>query len=122
MIAGGWLARILRMLATAYLWGGVAGAVIVALYLMALVQLYVDADGQIDGSWRLWFMVLLTVVCWTIMRPFKRVGQTFTQNSSSMVNRKAREAKRSLKTRAFGAAGAALGGPGGAIAAKAANA
>jgi len=36
-----------------------------------------------------------------------------------MVNRKAREAKRSLKTKAFGAAGAALGGPGGAIAVKA---
>ncbi|WP_085470820.1 hypothetical protein [Rhodococcus rhodochrous] len=117
MIAGGWLARILRMLATAYLWG-VAGAVIVALYLMALVQLYVDADGQVDGSWRLWFMLLLTVVCWAIMRPFKRVGQTFTQNSSSMVNRKTREAKRSLKTKAFAAAGAAIGGPGGAIAAK----
>ncbi|TWH10226.1 hypothetical protein L618_004300000150 [Rhodococcus rhodochrous J45] len=117
MIAGGWLARILRMLATAYLWG-VAGAVIVALYLMALVQLYVDADGQVDGSWRLWFMVLLTVVCWAIMRPFKRVGQTFTQNSSSMVNRKTREAKRSLKTKAFAAAGAAVGGPGAAIAAK----
>nr|CAR47822.1 putative transmembrane protein [Rhodococcus sp. PY11] len=117
MIASGWLARILRMLATAYLWG-VAGAVIVALYLMALVQLYVNADGQVDGSWRLWFMVLLTVVCWAIMRPFKRVGQTFTRNSSSMVNRKTREAKRSLKRKAFAAAGAALGGPGGTIAAK----
>src|SRR5690606_23196927 len=45
--------------------------------------------------------------------------QTFTQNSSSMINRKTREAKRSLKTKAFTAAGAALGGPGGAIAAKA---
>ncbi|WP_213934687.1 hypothetical protein [Rhodococcus sp. B50] len=117
MIAGGWLGRILRMLATAYVWG-VAGAVIVALYLMALVQLYVDADGQVDGSWRLWFMVLLTVVCWAIMRPFKRVGQTFTQNSSSMVNRRTREAKRSLKAKAFAAAGAAIGGPGAAIAAK----
>ncbi|WP_414706449.1 hypothetical protein [Rhodococcus pyridinivorans] len=117
MIAGGWLGRILRILATAYLWG-VVGAVIVALYLMALVQLYVDADGQVDGSWRLWFMVLLTVVCWAIMRPFKRVGQMFTQNSSSMVNRRTREAKRSLKTKAFAAAGAAIGGPGAAIAAK----
>lgn len=117
MIAGGWLGRILRILATAYMWG-VAGAVIVALYLMALVQLYVDAGGQVDGSWRLWFMVLLTVVCWAIMRPFKRVGQTFTQNSSSMVNRRTREAKRSLKAKAFAAAGAAIGGPGGAIVTK----
>ncbi len=98
LAGGGWLARILRMLATAYLWG-VAGAVIVALYLVALVQLYGVDNGQVDGSWRLWFMILLTVVCWAIMRPFKRVGQTFTQNNTSMVNRKAREAKRSLKTK-----------------------
>ncbi|MEE2061589.1 hypothetical protein [Rhodococcus artemisiae] len=118
MVAGGWLARILRMLATAYMWG-VAGAVIVALYLMALVQLYVHDDAQVDGTWRLWFMILLTVVCWAIMRPFKRMSQTFTQNSASMVNRKARGMKQSLKTKAFAAAGAALGGPGGAIAARA---
>jgi len=118
LAGGGWLARIMRMLATAYLWG-VAGAVIVALYLMALVQLYGVDNGQVDGSWRLWFMILLTVVCWAIMRPFKRMTQTFTQNNTSMVNRKAREAKRSLKTKAFAAAGAAIGGPGGAVAAKA---
>lgn len=118
LAGGGWLARILRMLATAYMWG-VAGAVIVALYLMALVQLYVNNDEQVDGTWRLWFMILLTVVCWAIMRPFKRMSQTFTQNSASMVNRKARGMKQSLKTKAFAAAGAALGGPGGAIAAKA---
>lgn len=36
-----------------------------------------------------------------------------------MVNRKAREAKRSIKSKAFAAAGAAISGPGGAIAAKA---
>src|SRR5690606_34097048 len=118
LAGGGWLARIMRMLATAYMWG-VAGAVIVALYLMALVQLYGVDNGQVDGSWRLWFMILLTAVCWAIMRPFKRMTQTFTQNNTSMVNRKAREAKRSLKTKAFAAAGAAIGGPGGAIAAKA---
>ena len=118
LAGGGWLARIMRMLATAYMWG-VAGAVIVALYLMALVQLYGVDNGQVDGSWRLWFMILLTAACWAIMRPFKRMTQTFTQNNTSMVNRKAREAKRSLKTKAFAAAGAAIGGPGGAIAAKA---
>lgn len=116
----GSLARILRMLATAYMWG-VAGAVIVALYLMALVQLYVNSNGEVDGSWRLWFMVLLTVACWTIMRPFKRISQTFTQNSASMVNRKARTAKRSIKTKAFAAAATAAGAPGAAIAAKAAD-
>jgi hypothetical protein len=115
---GGWLARVMRMLASAYMWG-VAGSVIVALYLMALVQLYADSNGAVDGSWRLWFMVLLTVVCWAIMRPFKRMSQTFTQNSASMVNRNARSAKKSIKRKAFDAASFAIGGPAQAIAEKA---
>lgn len=117
----GWLSRVMRMLATAYMWG-IAGAVIVALYLMALVQLYVSDNGVVDGSWRLWFMVLLTVVCWAIMRPFKRMSQTFSQNSASMVNRKARNAKRSLKHKAFSIASMALGGPTQALAEKATGA
>ncbi|MDH6284519.1 putative membrane protein [Prescottella agglutinans] len=108
---GGWLSRVMRMLASAYMWG-VAGAVIVALYLMALVQLYVGSNGTVDGSWRLWFMILLTVVCWAIMRPFKRMSQTFSQNSASMVNRKARGAKQAIKRKAFAAAAATVGGPG----------
>lgn len=115
---GGWLARVMRMLASAYMWG-VAGSVIVALYLMALVQLYVNSNGAVDGSWRLWFMVLLTVVCWAIMRPFKRMSHTFTQNSASMLNRKARNAKKSIKRKAFDAASFAVGGPAQAIAEKA---
>lgn len=115
---GGWLSRVMRMLASAYMWG-VAGAVIVALYLMALVQLYVNSNGMVDGSWRLWFMILLTVVCWAIMRPFKRMSQTFSQNSASMINRKARSAKKSIKRKAFDAASFAVGGPSQAIAEKA---
>ncbi|NKT14092.1 hypothetical protein GS979_06435 [Rhodococcus hoagii] len=117
---GGWLSRVMRMLASAYVWG-VAGAVIVALYLMALVQLYVGSNGAVDGSWRLWFMVLLTVVCWAIMRPFKRMSQTFTQNSASMVNRKARGAKQAVKRKAFAAAATAVGGPGAGAGVKAAQ-
>lgn len=49
----GTLMRVCRMIASAYMWGGVAGSVIVALYLLALVKLYVTDNGQIDGSWRL---------------------------------------------------------------------
>lgn len=115
---GGLLSRVLRMLASAYMWG-VAGAVIVALYLMALVQLYVNDNGAVDGSWRLWFMVLLTVVCWVIMRPFKRLTQTFAQNHASLINRKARNAQKSLKRKLFDAASFAVGGPTQAIAEKA---
>ncbi len=118
--SGGWLSRIMRMLGTAYMWG-VAASVIVALYLMALVQLYVNDDGNVDGTWRLWFMILLTVVCWAIMRPFKRMSQTFSQNSASMVNRKARGAKQAIKRKAFTAAAAAVGGPAGAAAGKVAD-
>lgn len=117
---GGWLSRVMRMLASAYMWG-VAGAVIVALYLMALVQLYVNDNNMVDGSWRLWFMVLLTVVCWAIMRPFKRMSQTFTQNSASMVNRKARGTKQAVKRKAFAAAATAVGGPGAGAGVKAAQ-
>ncbi|MEU6562553.1 hypothetical protein [Nocardia nova] len=93
---GGWLARVCRMLASAYMWG-VAGAIIVGLYLMALVQLYVTDNGSIDGSWRLWFMVLLTCLFWFIMRPFKRISQTLTQNQAGMLNRRARIAQHSMR-------------------------
>ena len=108
---GGWLARVLRMLASAYMWG-VAGAVIVALYLMALVQLYVNDDEAVDGSWRLWFMVLLTVVCWMIMRPFKRMSQTIAQNRTSVINRRARSAQKAMRQKLFAGAAATIGGPG----------
>lgn len=117
---GGLLARAFRMLASAYLWG-VAGAVIVALYLMMVVQLYVTSNGALDGSWRLWFMVLLSVVCWSAMRPFKRMTQTFTQNNASMVNRKARGAQKSMKRKLFEAGSFVAGGPASAIAEKAAE-
>ncbi|MFD6356719.1 hypothetical protein [Nocardia tengchongensis] len=94
-VHGGWLSRVLRMLAAAYMWG-VIGAVIVSLYLMALVKLYNINDGSVDGTWRLWFMVLLSIVCWMIMRPFKRISQILTQNNASVINRRARGYKRSL--------------------------
>jgi hypothetical protein len=62
-------------------------------------------------------MVLLTVVCWAIMRPFKRMSQTFSRNSASMVNRKARGAKQAIKRTALTAAATAVGSPaaGGAV-------
>ncbi|ABG99732.1 MULTISPECIES: hypothetical protein [Rhodococcus] len=110
----GTLMRVCRMIASAYMWG-VAGSVIVALYLLALVKLYVTDNGQIDGSWRLWFMVILTLVCWFIMRPFKRVSQTFTQNRAGALNRKARHAQTSMKQKVFKGASAVIGGPAGAM-------
>ncbi|WP_249354701.1 hypothetical protein [Rhodococcus sp. USK13] len=110
----GTLMRVCRMIATAYMWG-VAGAVIVALYLMVLVQLYVTDNGKVDGSWRLWFMVILTLVCWFIMRPFKRVTQTFSNNRAGVLDRKARHAQQSMKQAFFKGASAFVGGPAGAI-------
>ncbi|WP_231913993.1 hypothetical protein [Rhodococcus sp. LB1] len=113
-VHAGTLMRVCRMLASAYIWG-VAGAAIVSLYLMALVKLYVTDNGQVDGSWRLWFMVILTLVCWFIMRPFKRVSQTFTQNRAGALNRKARHAQSSMKQKFFKGASAVVGGPAGAM-------
>ncbi|MGJ5671758.1 MFS transporter (plasmid) [Rhodococcus aetherivorans] len=118
---GGTLARVMRMLASAYMWA-VAGAVIVALYLMALVQLYITDNHRMDGSWRLWFMILLTAICWFIMRPFKRLSQTFTANHASVFNRKTRSAQQSLKHKLFTGASAVVGGPAGTIAEEAVGA
>ncbi|PCK22282.1 hypothetical protein CHR55_32720 [Rhodococcus qingshengii] len=105
-IHGGTLARVCRAIATAYMWG-VAGAVIIALYLMALVKLYDTDNGIVDGTWRLWFMIILTAVCWMIMKPFKRMSQTLTQNQAGPLNRKARGSQ-SMAKKAF--LGAASGG------------
>ncbi|WP_346772930.1 MFS transporter [Rhodococcus sp. 14C212] len=118
---GGTLERVMRMLASAYMWA-VAGAVIVALYLMALVQLYITDNDRMDGSWRLWFMILLTAICWFIMRPFKRLSQTFTANHASVFNRKTRSAQQSLKHKLFTGASAVVGGPAGTVAEEAVGA
>ncbi|WP_420749441.1 hypothetical protein [Rhodococcus sp. O3] len=108
---GGWLSRVLRTLGSAYLWG-VAGAAVVGLYLMALVSLYVHSGGDVDGTWRLWILVLLTVAGWAFLRPFKRMSQTLTQNRTSMLNRKARNAQKTLRRKLFTSAATAIGGPG----------
>jgi hypothetical protein len=117
-IHGGTLARVCRAIATAYMWG-VVGAVVIALYLMALVKLYDTGNGIVDGTWRLWFMIILTAVCWMIMKPFKRMSQTITQNRAGPLNRKARGAqsmtKKAFFTAATGGTGAALGGVGAAF-------
>ncbi|HEY9311881.1 MAG TPA: hypothetical protein VIQ49_06215, partial [Williamsia sp.] len=68
-------------------------------------------NGSVDGSWRLWFMVILSLICWFIMRPFKRISSTFRQNSAGALNRKAVRAKSSIKHKAFDAASLAVGGP-----------
>ncbi|MBF6422354.1 hypothetical protein IU436_27335 [Nocardia farcinica] len=117
---GGLLSRVMRTLASAYMWG-VFGSVIVALYLVALVRLYVIDNGSVDGTWRLWFMVLLTVVCWYIMRPFKRVTQTIRGNQTSLLNRKGIGAQQAMKRAFMRRAGGALGGPAGAAAGDAAG-
>jgi hypothetical protein len=65
--------------------------------------------------------VLLSVVCWSAMRPFKRMTQTFTQNNASMVNRKARGAQKSMKRKLFETGSFVAGGPASAIAEKAAE-
>jgi hypothetical protein len=61
-------------------------------------------------------MIILTAVCWMIMKPFKRMSQTITRNKAGPLNRKARGAqsmtKKAFFTAATGGTGAALGGVG----------
>lgn len=118
---GGLLSRVMRTLAAAYMWA-VVGSVLVSLYLVALVRLFVTDNGNVDGTWRLWFMVLLSVICWLILRPFKRITQTISGNRASLVSRKARSAQTMLKSAFFKGVGAAIGGPVGAGAAAAGGA
>lgn len=96
-VSGGLLERIGRALFSAYLWG-IAGAIVVAVYLATLVRVYTTAD--IDGAWRLWLMVLLSIIGWKILRPFKRISQMMRQDSSSMLGR-GRQHGKSLGQRAW---------------------
>lgn len=121
MVHGPLLSRVLKTIASAYMWG-VAGTVIVAAYLMVVVRLYSD-DSSVDSTWRLWLMIALSVVCWVLMRPFKRLTQTITQNNAGLLNRSAQGAKKAMRQKLFQGAAAAtgVGAVGAAVAGKAAE-
>lgn len=82
IVSGSVLARVGRILGGIYLWA-VAAAVLMSVYLMFLIKLYTNAD--VDGTWRLWFLVILTMVFWMVLRPFKRLSQTITQSSHGAI-------------------------------------
>lgn len=82
IVSGSVLARVGRILGGIYLWA-VAAAVLMAVYLMFLINLYRNVN--VDGTWRLWFLVILTIVFWTVLRPFKRLSQTVTQSSHGAI-------------------------------------
>jgi hypothetical protein len=83
VVSGSLLARVGRIVGSIYLWA-FAAAVLMAIYLFALIKLY-DASTAVDGTWRLWFLVILTVVFWMVLRPFKRLSQTIAQNSRGAI-------------------------------------
>lgn len=96
MVQGGLYNRVGQILMSAYLWA-VAASVIFGVYLIVLVRLYTDDSNAIDGTWRLWFMIVLTLVCWIVLRPFKRMGQTLAQNHAGLLNRGARKTQSAMK-------------------------
>ncbi|MGB7237790.1 MAG: hypothetical protein WBD41_17670 [Rhodococcus sp. (in: high G+C Gram-positive bacteria)] len=83
VVSGSLLARVGRIIGSIYLWA-FAAAVLMAIYLFALIKLY-DPTTAVDGTWRLWFLVILTVVFWMVLRPFKRLSQTIAQNSRGAI-------------------------------------
>lgn len=82
IVSGSTLARVGRILGGIYLWA-VAAAVLMSVYLMFLINLY--RNEAVDGTWRLWFLVILTMVFWMVLRPFKRLSQTVTQSSHGAI-------------------------------------
>lgn len=83
-VSGGLLERVTRALVSAYIWG-VAGALVVAIYLVALINAY--QTPHLDGTWRLWLMGLLALMCWKLLRPFKRISSMMRENGSPVVGR-----------------------------------
>lgn len=83
VVSGSLLARVGRIIGSIYLWA-FAAAVLMAIYLFALIKLY-DERAPVDGTWRLWFLIILTAVFWMVLRPFKRLSQTITQNSRGAI-------------------------------------
>lgn len=125
------LIRATRVVGGAYAWGFI-GAALTAVYLNVMVAAYDTTDSSdVDGSWRVWLMLLLAVVCWMFLRPFKRIREIASPKGAasrgllSRVNpyRRPRvritdrnrdddsEDKKSFAAKATEAAGWLLGGP-----------
>ena len=82
IVSGSILLRVGRILGGIYLWA-VGAAVLMSVYLLILIKLY--RNDAVDGTWRLWFLVILTIVFWMLLRPFKRLSQTITQSHRGMI-------------------------------------
>ncbi|QHE73476.1 hypothetical protein [Rhodococcus sp. WAY2] len=82
IVSGSILIRVGRILGGIYLWA-IAAAVLMSVYLLILIKLY--RNDAVDGTWRLWFLVILTIVFWMLLRPFKRLSQTITQSHRGMI-------------------------------------
>ncbi|MCZ4586117.1 hypothetical protein O4328_20910 [Rhodococcus opacus] len=82
IVSGSILLSVGRILGGIYLWA-VGAAVLMSVYLLILIKLY--RNVAVDGTWRLWFLVILTIVFWMLLRPFKRLSQTITQSHRGMI-------------------------------------
>lgn len=84
-VSGGLLERAFRIIAGAVIWAVVAAGIL-GIYLVTMVYLYQGNDVNVDGAWRFWFLLLLTIVCWKILRPFKRISAIARQNGTPMMS------------------------------------
>lgn len=105
-VSGSLLQRVFRVVASAMAWA-IAGAVILSAYLIFVVTLYRSAD--VDGTWRLWLTILVGIICWSILRPFKRISQTLRQNKTGVLGGMTRAGIALLSGGTGALAGAAAG-------------
>lgn len=91
-MSGGLLERAFRIIMGAWLWA-IAAAGILGIYLVALVRLYSGVTPGIDGAWRLWFLLIMTVIAWSIMRPFKRISTVARSDATSITQKTLRRGR-----------------------------
>lgn len=91
-MSGGLLERAFRIIMGAWLWA-IAAAGILGVYLVSLVKLYDNVTPGIDGAWRLWFLLILTIIAWMIMRPFKRISTVARSDATSITNKTLRRGR-----------------------------
>ncbi|MFI5782659.1 hypothetical protein [Nocardia sp. NPDC051570] len=103
-VHGGLMERVLRGLLAAYMWG-VAASVLLAVYMLFVVRLY-TTDVALSPVWKFWVTLLMTLFCWLVMRPFKRISAIARESNTSILNR-SRLRRKALALAELGGAGLA---------------
>jgi hypothetical protein len=73
MVSENVMSKIVKLIGAALFWA-VAASAAVAAQLVVLVELF-SPDVDIASGWRIFLLVLVTALLWTVLRPFKRLTQ-----------------------------------------------